>query len=198
MKRLLSLFLALTLWAAGAWAEEAEDILAMYRLLMAEEEAPGRLAEAGLCYMAATNDCPAGYAFMDLDGDGTDELVIGAMEEDPEAFSFGLLYDVFALREGHYQPVLSSMERDRYYLRADGMIVNMYSSGAMESGFLLYEWKDGALSRVGGLEYDENSSPDAPWRLLEDGFWREVDIEEALAWMDEMEASLAGLTLTEL
>lgn len=77
----------------------------------------------------------AGYALLDLNGDGTPELVIGGIGTD--SFSNGMIYDMYTLVDGQPVQLATSRARSRYYLRADGSILNEGSNGAGNSIFVV-------------------------------------------------------------
>ena len=76
-----------------------------------------------------------GYAIEDLDGDGMPELLIAGMGTDD--FSNGVLYDLYTLKNGQPTQIVCSSARDRYYLRADGSILNEGSGGAGHSAYIV-------------------------------------------------------------
>ena len=70
----------------------------------------------------------AGYALLDLNGDGTAELVIAGIGTD--GFANGMIYDLYTLVNGQPVQLACSQARSRYYLRADGSVLNEGSNGA--------------------------------------------------------------------
>ena len=77
----------------------------------------------------------AGYALLDLNGDGTAELVIAGIGTD--SFSNGMIYDLYTLVNGEPVQLACSQARSRYYLRADGSVLNEGSNGAGNSIFVI-------------------------------------------------------------
>ena len=77
----------------------------------------------------------AGYALLDLNGDGTPELVIGGLGTN--SFSDGMVYDLYTLVDGQPVQLACSQARSRYYLRADGSLLNEGSNGAGNSIFVI-------------------------------------------------------------
>lgn len=71
-----------------------------------------------------------GYARMDLDGDGSEELLLGWVGNDIWNLDQGYVFAIYTLSEG--QPVLAveGWERNTYVLGADGYLYNCGSSGA--------------------------------------------------------------------
>ena len=60
-----------------------------------------------------------GYYLTDIDGDGIEELMIGATGEN--AYT-GMFYDLYTIVNDQRALVVSSGERDRYYLCVDGTV----------------------------------------------------------------------------
>ena len=77
----------------------------------------------------------AGYALLDLNGDGTPELVVGGLGTN--SFSNGMVYDLYTLVDGQPVQLACSQARSRYYLRADGSLLNEGSNGAGNSIFVI-------------------------------------------------------------
>ena len=77
----------------------------------------------------------AGYALLDLNGDGTPELVVGGLGTN--SFSDGMVYDLYTLVDGQPVQLACSQARSRYYLRADGSLLNEGSNGAGNSIFVI-------------------------------------------------------------
>ena len=91
-------------------------------------------------------DCGSfGYNFVDLDSNGTPELIIAT--NCPEDEFFGkMLLEVYTLgEEDAFTPVLKSAERDRYYYCGGNRIANVGSSGAYDSVDTTYAFENGQL-----------------------------------------------------
>ncbi len=85
-----------------------------------------------------------GYVFRDIDGDGTDELII--LESDYEEDGKGeRILALFTMVEGETVRVIEGWARNRYYLTKDDKIYNEGSSGAMYSTIATYGLKNGEL-----------------------------------------------------
>lgn len=178
MKRFLSAFLALCLslaicplsaLAAGSTANNSErlykDVLdTCYSALMAHWSRD-TLQSNNLSYLYAylTGDSASeiGYTFIDIDGNGVQELLIGAVDTDD--FYDGMIYDLYTLSNGNTVHILSSGERDRYYLCTDGSIMNEGSSGAATSLVGFYSLKGSALSLHEIVIFDSTDTPSSPW-----------------------------------
>ena len=91
-------------------------------------------------------DAPAaGYAFLDINGDGEEELLIGPRDMGgAEEWYKGLLYALYTYENGAPVKLCESAERNRFYLQSDGTLCNYWSNGADNSGTTYYELKTGA------------------------------------------------------
>ena len=104
-----------------------------------------------------------GYALLDFDGDGKDELIISAVSKDA---SGGMLYDVYSAPNGEVVHVLSGHERNRYYLQyLEGIyaITNEASNSAYSSAWYYYSFVDGKLKLIQGIVMNTEANADNPW-----------------------------------
>lgn len=107
-----------------------------------------------------------GYLLADLDGDGTDELLIG--ENGPEDWD-SIIYDVFTLKDGSLLHTVSGWERNRYYLCGDGILANEGSGGAALTTHAYFRYSGqvlGDTADVGLIEsviYDGFRDEEHPW-----------------------------------
>ena len=127
-----------------------------------------------------------GFGFMDLDNDGSWELVIGAImnaEADPSVFEIWTLVDE--------KPVMLAQggSRNRYvlqYVEEDGMwyVVNEASNSAFNSATYYLMLNEGSFEVVQGIVFDAAADPEAPWFLTYDMDWdvsNDEPIDEAMA-----------------
>lgn len=72
-----------------------------------------------------------GYAIIDIDGDGTNELLIAATENLSDDFYGKLVFDMYTLDDsGNPIKVLTSSNRNRYYYAGENRFANIGSGGA--------------------------------------------------------------------
>jgi hypothetical protein len=89
----------------------------------------------------------AGYAILDVNGDGVQELLIGVIGEyDGDR---GQFYDLYTIVNWEAELIAQAGERDRYYLCNGGYIGESGSNSAFESQYSYY---DLILDRYDGNE----------------------------------------------
>lgn len=150
------------------------SILDAYAQAAREGWGPGTLAEKGMNWMAADifGDNPGqnlGYVVTDLDGDGLQELMIGATERVTDDFYGRLVLELYTLSaDGSAVSLFSSMERDRYYSLGDNRFVHRGSSSASDSFDTTVALENGALTDLG---YADDPKQYAPLPLEPVGSW---------------------------
>ena len=123
--------------------------------------------------MDMDTDVRYGYLLKDLDGDGTDELILGSTSyiTDTDLQARGrynsLIYDIFTVKDGKPEHVVKSEGYDQYYFGTDGTIIkedgNLNSDTTM-SAATFNEFKDGALVPSEGIRYDVSGVDSAYYR----------------------------------
>ncbi len=141
-------------------AEKYASVLTSYHTALKEEWKPGKLVEEGFssiaayCYGEDTLD-KIGYAFLDLDGDGTEELLIGAIGGDD--FIRQQIFELYCLKDGVPARVIEAWERNRYYLCWENsryILVNESSSSASDGKWSCNVVREGKLFPVQTIVYD--------------------------------------------
>lgn len=137
-----------------------QSLLERYQTALREDWNPGVCVENGLSLMVAHRGEyyeDLGYALMDLDGNGIEELII----------TDGLnIYDLYAVTSDEgAEPlhIFDATERNQYYLTTDGLIYNMGSGGALVGTYLLYELNGLSLVLQKGYMMDAETDPRNPW-----------------------------------
>lgn len=96
-----------------------------------------------------------GYAMMDLDEDGEEELLIT---------DGNVIYSLYSLTpSGETVCFITGMERDAYYLSDNGIIANVGSGGAAISYYIFYSFSNDTLDVIQQLTYDAYTDPENPW-----------------------------------
>ena len=108
-----------------------------------------------LSYMYRRNSAlsEVGFALIDLDGNGQEELIIS----DPSKF----VYDVYTISNGKAVHLFDSGERCFYILRENGIVENSWSGSAATSGHDFYKLNDGKLNFVERITLDAYHALDA-------------------------------------
>lgn len=157
-----------------------------------------------------------GFARADLDGDGTEELLLGWTAASGEAWNLeaGYFFALYAAEDGRAVPALEGWERNRYVAGRDGFIYNDGSGGSCNSVYIKYRFDpsaEGYLVPVEGLHSWPSDDPQAAeclWLHLTDpedvaAIWEtaprpelEISQAEALALGDGWMASGTDLDVT--
>lgn len=128
-----------------------------------------------------------GFVFRDLNGDGTEELLIGVFEKTPEAYSRNELYGVYT-HDGQ-QPVLvlEGAARNAYSLTQENTFFHNASSGAMYS--ICGEFELGADGELVCKDYYFTHEKDEDFNL---GFFHNTSGEWDVAVSEELELDWDG------
>ena len=106
-----------------------------------------------------THSAHIGYAFKDLNKDGTPELFIGGVNAD--AFARLIVYDAYTLVNGVPVRLAVSTENDRFYLRTDSRFLNGGSEGSKYEHYFLFRFTGDHLESVEGyMVYKVKSDQD--------------------------------------
>lgn len=94
-----------------------------------------------------------GYYLIDLDGDGTEEMLLG---QNGDGAWDGVIYDIYTIKDDKLIKLCTGGERDRYHLSTGNVITNEGSSGAANSIFAYYTCENGELVLGKCVEMDED------------------------------------------
>ena len=108
-----------------------------------------------LSYMYRRNSelSEVGFALIDLDRNGQEELIIS----DPSKF----VYDLYTISNGKAVHLFDSGERYCYILRENGLVENSWSGSAATSGHDFYKLNDGELVFIERITLDAYHALDA-------------------------------------
>ena len=132
-----------------------KDILDVYAQALTENYGGEELigSEISLlnmyCYEGNALD-NVGYTFLDLDGDGTMELFIGAIGGDE--FVANTVFDFYTYQDGHPVLLIDSMERARCYICDDNTIVIDGANSAFNTEYSCYSYANGTLTEIEPVE----------------------------------------------
>ena len=105
-----------------------------------------------LLIMYCVGDAPfdnIGYLLLDVDGDGTQELLTGTLASDE--FYAPIVFEMYTLTpEGSVARVFSSQERARYYLCQDNTFLFEGANSAADSVSCSYSYAAGTLTEIAG------------------------------------------------
>jgi len=144
----------------AAAAEPYLPVLEKYKTAVIEDWNPGICMENGISlmigYCGELYD-ELGYATMDLDGNGIDELIITDGNN---------IYDLYTIiQDETVGPLrlIDATERQQYFMITDGYIYCMGSGSASVSYYTLYSLEGSNLKLLEGYMMDYETNPDDPW-----------------------------------
>lgn len=141
-------------------------------------------ADISLLVSYVTSPSELGYALLDLDNDGTDELIIANDAERQ------VIYDLYSLVDGNVVHVFTGWDRNSYELREGCRILNVGSSGAALTDYVYCHLSKGQLVTDSLIRFDAATAPDHPWfrgtgendlAPITDENWSEDEIYSAAA-----------------
>ena len=128
------------------------DVFATYTTLLSEGWGGEELMahDLPLLIMYCVGDAPfdnIGYLLLDVDGDGTQELLTGTLISDE--FYAPIVFEMYTLTpEGSVVRVFSSQERARYYLCDDNTFLFEGANSAADSVSCSYSYAAGTLTEI--------------------------------------------------
>ncbi len=109
-----------------------------------------------------------GFFYRDVNGDGVDELLVGEITDGDWK---GIIYDMWTMEDRAPAHVMSGWARNRFYALDTGYaILNEYSSGASDSGVIIYTLTPGTaeLTPLVFFRYDAYTNKEEPWSVSYD------------------------------
>lgn len=159
-------------YKAGTKGEELYgEVIDKYTKAIDEIWEPAKFEEAGMSpelgVLISDAQDPfgaVGYAYMDINGDGIDELFIG---DKSGGELDGAVYDIYTMVNREPKLVVSGTARDRYYAYNGFAICNEYSGGAGENGDIIYIIEPNSTETLWqfAYKYDEYTNEKQPWFL---------------------------------
>ena len=153
-----------------------KDILKKHVTAIKEKWDSTKLEKEGMSYMynvlSKTNENvldKIGFIYYDSNGDGIDELFIGEITKGDWK---GVIYDIYTMVDRKPAHVISGGTRNRYFACDDSFLCYDYSSGAKESGTLVYTLEENSIQLFPqvGFKYDAYENEKKPW-FVSYNFW---------------------------
>ena len=121
-------------------------------------------SENGLDYLGCyvENVADFGYYIADVDQNGTEELLLGVLAEVTPGYT-GMFYDLYTMEDGNLVQIITSGERDRYYLCEDNTIANEGSGSAWTSSYAYYDLVGNQLYIKELVRFDAYYDENNPW-----------------------------------
>ena len=137
--------------------------LAAYTTAVSEEWDIEKLTDNKLCTLVSGSYDTISYAFVDLDKDGTCELIIGANDKDNP-----VAYEIWTVKDDKPVMLAQSAERDRYFILHNEdddtyTIASSKSNSAFNSMFATYKLEKGELKALTVALYDSSADEANPW-----------------------------------
>lgn len=141
-----------------------DEIIRKYYQGIMEGWTGEKYIENGLCYLAKYDAqvSDVGYYITDIDGNGTNELIIGNMTLEGENYK-EMFYDLYTTVGNNPVLLSSSGERDCYYWCMDGTIAEFGSSSALESSWHYYRFEGDELILRESVFFDAYYDENNPW-----------------------------------
>ncbi len=134
-----------------------------------------------------------GYCLIDVDGDGEQELLLAALDDDHIGTE---ICQMFRIVDGQAVEILTGMERNWYQLREDGMIYSEGSGGAAYHNATVYALEPGCAELVFAEEIysDLDDDNNQIWFHADaSGNKTLISEEEAFDWMASQSASVCAM-----
>ena len=166
--------------------EAYQPVIAKYVTALTEHWGGEACSNADISILVSyvTSPSELGYALLDLDNDGTDELIIANDAERQ------VIYDLYSLVDGKLVHVFTGWDRNSYELREGYRILNIGSNGAASADYVYCHLSNGQLVTDSLIRFDAAADPDHPWfrgtgendlAPITDENWSEDEIYSAAA-----------------
>lgn len=135
-----------------------DAVLSDYKTALEEGWSREEYEAAGLNTLPSLGGTPenVGYLLIDQNGSGTNELLIGAMDQ-------SYIYAMYTLKDDEPVCVINSGERDTFQLLTGSKYYNVRTSDAEHAVFAMYAFYGGEMVFHDALVYDGTSEQGTPW-----------------------------------
>ncbi len=115
----------------------------------------------GLDVSPAFDDAASiGYTMLDLDDDGSYELLLGELDAEKK---IGTIYDIYTIKDGKMEHVVEAAENEKYFVLGNGQMVAESTDGEKNRVYAYYHCLDGVeLAFIEAVIYDA-ADAENPW-----------------------------------
>jgi hypothetical protein len=175
-----------------------DALISLYAKALDEKWDDIKLEDNNIGTVYAQMDDPigqVGYALKDINGDGSDELLIGDKNGD-------IIFEMYTLSGGEAVKVFEGWYRNAFYLLSDGSILNVASNSAYSDWNMIYKFDGTSLTVQGGVLYDGQYDQDNPWFAHSSDQWdasgdSPLSQEEAQKLIDEYQDSVVSVSMSD-
>ncbi len=115
--------------------------------------------ELSYLYRLCKNLSDVGFACIDLDNNGQEELIL--TDVNVGDVNTGFIFDLYTISDGNAVHLADSGERYRYYLLENGLVEYIWSGGASLNGHDYYRYADGELCLIEKITRDADYALDS-------------------------------------
>lgn len=142
---------------AGTGADsQYRPILEKYVAAIREHKKPGQCSEEDISLLTGYVEGLDGLGWycQDLDGNGVEELIVS---------DGNVIYDLYTMENDKAIHLVTGFERNSYQLCENGIIKNLGSNSAAESGYTMYRLVGSGLVQEQVVTFDATQDPENPW-----------------------------------
>lgn len=132
---------------AGPYTEIISALVAAYPWSDDDESMVPEYPDLSYMYRRHDTLSDVGYALMDLDGNGQQELILSGIDAP-------FVYDLFTVKDGKVVQLFSSGDRYSHTLLGNGYVENSWSGSAVTTGHDFYRIEDGTLTFIERITMD--------------------------------------------
>ena len=155
-------------------------------VLAMEQNEPAALNELlySPLYASEPNKGSIGYAFVDLDSNGTQELIIGSRGQ----FARSTIYDLYAIYNGRIVNVLSGTESARHSLSSDNQILLDTQNANGQTVFAVFTYYNSSVRLLEAVIQGSGERYTSSQSFNDDSTFEEISYAEAAAIQEKYTA----------